>query len=588
VVAAQPQVALDEAQRAKLLSRALLAKAARAREGDPVAFAELVMRAGKGSARLAKCAAVHELMMMFTLYARDLTHKMPGRAVIIAPSEHGKSWSISECLTLRRIALFPETRGVIVSNAAGQACKTLNTVRGYIESSAELQLVAPGLSPSRDSGDQWTQHAITVARQHSRSHDPTLQAVGFRGKLLRGSRQEFIVVDDLLTLANASTKTQRDQVNAWVKGEVLDRALDGAHTVVLNAALHPDDLPHLLISEQGWPGLIMSAYGQVQVFNTDFGNEGEPGEDLLEPEYPGAGTYVLSKVRRQFGHDPDRHVLFPEAFSHTRLEWIRTGTDAISFARNYLSECRDDNTAYCKQADVDACLKRGQQIGLRAPLHAASLGAGVQGSYQCTGQNPIFICVDLAFKVTARNDKTAIAVVELVPSIDVGGGVIVNGLRVLLDLELGRWAAPVTLDKIMRKVEAYGRANVTVVVEDNGAQAMMRQFIYDRAKHDKVPEFPVKPFTTDKNKTHMEYGVPRVFWEMGRGAWAWPNINGRMVAALEDLRDDCLNYVPDKHTGDALMSIYFARDQCDRLQSIMSQGARDGKRGGFAANLMAR
>lgn len=589
-----------EQQEGRLLARALLAKARRAREGDPVAFTELVMRVEKTRARIQRCAAVQELMMMFALFARDPQFRLPGKAVIVAPVEHTKSFSISQTLALRRIALFPETRAAIVSCSLDQARKVVNAIRDYIEHSTELQLVTPGLRPSENAGDPWTQNAFTVERT-SAAHDPTLQAFGYGTKRLLGSRLDFAVIDDLMTAENTIDTDHCKVMRDWAQLYVLSRLGRGAHVVIVNSAMHPDDLPHYAIHVLKWPALIMSAYGQIQVFNTDFGNVGEAGEDLLEPEFPGSSTYVLSRVREKYRDDEEHQVLMPETFDRTRLEVIRASMDQTSFMRSYLSECRDNDTALCKVEDIDLCMLRGRQIGLLAPVHATVRGPGIDGAYHCTGRNPIFICVDLAFKFESRNDRTAIIVVELVPDIlirDAVGDKHLRGLRVILDLEVGRWGAPQIMDKIIRKYNAFvGRddggaapgavrerspADVTVVVEDNGAQSMMRQFTLD-----KRVDIPVRPFTTDIKKKKLDVGVAQVLWEMSQGAWAWPNVNGRMTASMEQLRNDCLNYVPTKHTGDSLMSQWFARDACARRQAIMGQG-QDPKRGGFAANLMAR
>jgi hypothetical protein len=47
---------------------------------------------------------------------------------------------------------------------------------------------------------------------------------------------------------------------------------------------------------------------------------------------------------------------------------------------------------------------------------------------------------------------------------------------------------------------------------------------------------------------------------MANGAWAFPNRGGVCHPNIQRLIDDCLYYVPSKHTGDVLMSLFIAHE----------------------------
>lgn len=71
---------------------------------------------------------------------------------------------------------------------------------------------------------------------------------------------------------------------------------------------------------------------------------------------------------------------------------------------------------------------------------------------------------------------------------------------------------------------------------------------------------PVKPFTTGRNKVHPEFGIEGVAAEMAAGKWIIPNRDGRCHSEVEALINEMLYYDPKSHTGDRLMSMYFARE----------------------------
>lgn len=71
---------------------------------------------------------------------------------------------------------------------------------------------------------------------------------------------------------------------------------------------------------------------------------------------------------------------------------------------------------------------------------------------------------------------------------------------------------------------------------------------------------PVRPFTTGRNKVHPEFGIEGVAAEMAAGKWIIPNMDGRFHSEVEALINEMLYYDPKAHTGDRLMSLYFARE----------------------------
>ncbi len=80
---------------------------------------------------------------------------------------------------------------------------------------------------------------------------------------------------------------------------------------------------------------------------------------------------------------------------------------------------------------------------------------------------------------------------------------------------------------------------------------------------------PLKPHCTGRSKAHPEHGVPGVFMDMFNGAWLIPNdAQGNVHPFVERWINECLYYSPAKHTGDVLMSSYFAREQAREFGAL--------------------
>lgn len=113
------------------------------------------------------------------------------------------------------------------------------------------------------------------------------------------------------------------------------------------------------------------------------------------------------------------------------------------------------------------------------------------------------------------------------------------------------------------------------VVEDivvHNAQEFLRQQAINLDA-----SLPIKPHTTGRTKAHPEYGVPGGFVEMANGAWLIPNDrNGRCHPHVQKWIDGCLYYAPAKHTADAVMAWYFAREQAKQWGLLSPPPRKDG------------
>lgn len=502
----------DDASLAALLRDEVMATAIAARE-DPCAFFEFVMRRFDKPGEPVEIADHQRLLIEFV--------EAHARSAVMAPVGGSKTMVLL-ALTLWHLGRDVELRGAIVSATEAQASEVLLLVRDYVENSAELRLVFPHLRRSTRAGDPWTQSALTVERPRG-IKDPSLIAVGLDSTRIVGKRLNWVFVDDVLNFENTATKEARAKTVALLDTQVMSR-LDpyGSKACITNTPWHPDDAVHEC-EKRGWATMRMDILGDVTILDD---SEAKPGEEfdspLIRPAWEG------SPVCRLATHDPDPTNQVPLWPEYRPLEWIearRREHLPHRFNQLYRAQARDDGSAMCKQEYVALCLDKARKLGVR----------DLAREYR--GPNPTFTGVDLAVSPGEESDDTAFFTFEARP----------DGVKVVLDVECGKWSGPDIMRKLFAKIAAY---NSVARVENNAAQQYLISFALD---HD--VSAPIKGHCTGRTKAHPEHGVPSLFLEMSNGAWAFPyGRRGQLDPHLQRFIDGCTGYSPSRHTDDALMA----------------------------------
>lgn len=548
----------DPSVRVRYAIKALGARFAKARK-SPVAFFDATMTSEHTQERIK--AEPHQRVLL------DFIHHHP-RAVVILPPGVSKTFS-SATYGMWMAGNDATTRGLLVSATQEQASKPLALIRDHIEGNARVKGVFPTLRRSPRKKDKWTGTALTVARPMG-IRDPTFRAVGYQSKAIPGARVNFILVDDLLNDENTSTPDARAKMFNWFFMIVRSRLDPGPHSKVVfcNTVYHPEDLAHKLWKEVGWPTIRMTIEGDVYVYNAredwdpKYAVVNDNGKLELRDELRPANDNETdtSAAHRLIGNDPDptnATPLWPKRFPRAEIDALRRELHPIIFNRLYMADCRDDDTAWCKQDWVDRCLRKARDLG-HFTLRPSWTGA------------PAFTGLDLAVGKSEKNDWTCFFTFTILP----------DGTRLILDIDYGRWDMPFIVQKAISKHELYGSV---IRVETNGSQDFMRQAMLDK---DKV--LPVRGHTTThEGKAHPTYGVHALFNEFFNTAWAIPNMPGRPLdSRIVRFIQECLYYSPDEHTGDVLMASYFAREQARAWGMLAKKKGTGGA--GIGASVMAR
>lgn len=535
---------------------AMVQLAAKKARSHPAAFFDFVMKDERG--QRVKIAPHQEVALDFIM-----KHQ---RSVNIWPIGHSKTYLMT-ALTLWLMGTEPMTRGAIVSGTQEQALKPLAMVSDYILGSQELRLVFPNLQPSTRKKDPWTQDKITVERPPG-IRDPSLRAVGYGGAIL-GSRLDWIIIDDILTQENVNTDESRKKLIEWVDSSVFSRVEPGpnAKVVITNTPWHPEDLVHVL-EQRGWPTMRMDALGDIRAqddkdLQREAREQGIPYEIWDHAGVRMKSTQRTETVMRLSAHDPDpRNIkpLWPERFPPEELARRKRRTTLPDWNRNYLCIARSDDEAMCKIDYIELCKKNARDKGVHGFVT------------EWKGNGLVFTGVDLAIQIGQQHDLTAFFTFAVLP----------GGFRQILDIESGRMQGPKIIEKIVEKHRRFGSV---CIVENNGAQDYLRQFVLQ-----KDAALPIKAHTTTSMKAHPEYGVASVFVEMANGAWLIPNDPyGGTTKEVDDFCNFALNYVPERHTADVLMAQYFARELA-REWGCLSGGDLADAMGGsnIASSIMTR
>jgi Terminase RNaseH-like domain len=525
---------------------------ARLARGDIFLFYDFVLQKVETEERVRiRDAPQHALMLEFLM-----THS---ECAMEGPVGIGKSY-VALAYTLFRIGSDPTTRGAIVSSTEMQAAKTTNLVRKYIDTSKRLRMVFPDLRRSEVAGDPWTKTELTVARP-ANLKDPTLTAYGVDQDAILGSRLNWMLGDDILDTENTTTPEQRKKIrDAWQQ-KCLSRRSPNDRTwkaALINTPWHVDDaIEHALRPPKddgtgglGWPGLRMDAYGDIEIIDGQdvaAGRAESWDSDRVRPSHPGTSDPHVRLVAND--PDPDnKQTLWPHRWpSSEDVDRERQNTpDPVVFNRNFRSRVRDDETAMCPSSYVQRCYAQGRALGVRG--FASSLASARGGPFLF-----VFTGVDPAFTTERKSDFSSIFTF----------GVREDGIKVILELTFGRWSPPLLARNV---ADVVARFDSLVAIESNSGGDVLISFMRNAGV-----TFSIKPQRTGSEKWSPEHGVATFFSEMEQGDWAWPY--GRPPAIVK-LDEDCVNYVPVRHTPDTLMSSFVARKLAKKWGVLNGKGPK--------------
>ena len=423
-------------------------------------------------------------------------------AVLVAPVEHGKTTQLI-ARVLFEMGKNPNIRIGWISDSEEQALTVVGQIRRYIEESPRLHEVFPKLKRSSRVGHIWNKHAIEIERSPY-LRNPTLRAYG-SGTKIAGARLDLIICDDILNLENTLTLEACTKTQHWFDVMVLTRAQDDPDT-----------------GEQA----------KLWVVGTPFTDN-----DILHelPKRKSFASRIYSCVQNPDDAPDKWSPTWPEIWPLKRLLKRLNGMLPSAFARKYLCRVVNDINSRFPEWTIKVAFEqgRGTTFQTRRPL----LYPGPRALRCWTG-------VDLGVGEKEGDDRTALVTVALRE----------NRQRQVIDIQSGHWTADEIMDRIE---EAYYRFESRMIVESVAAQRWLLQFVRKNRK------IPVEPFnTTAQSKWDESFGIESLAVELRQKLWVFPSgptgvdVHPEMWA----LRSEMMSYRPNKHTGDRLMAMWFARE----------------------------
>lgn len=176
------------------------------------------------------------------------------RILINVPPEHAKSTVITVGYSTYRIAMDSNVRIIVVS-------KTLNKAREFVYSIkqrlshpryAKLQQVYGPAGGWKEDSDTWKTDTVYLGQEarDSSEKDPTLQALGIGGQIY-GARADLIILDDVITTANAH---EWEKQLEWLQKEVITRLGKNGKLLIVGTRIGAVDLYRELRNPEHWSG----------------------------------------------------------------------------------------------------------------------------------------------------------------------------------------------------------------------------------------------------------------------------------------------------------------------------------------------
>lgn len=474
----------------------------------------------------------------------DLLNKHKFVVLFTCP-ELGKTQQLAIGRILWMLGKDPRRRYAVLSATQTAAKKVISVCKSLIESSEILHEIFPNLKR----GTLWTDTSFEVDRPPG-IKDPSMQAYAADGGSIQGARLDGLVIDDVLTEDNTRTAYYRDKITTWIKTSALSRLAKDAWVAFLTNVWHKDDAAHRH-EKQGW----------------------------ASKRYP-----VQS---------PEGKSIWPARWTEKRIEEFKTEVlGPAEFNRVMMLKSRDDTEKRFKKEWLDKCLEIGEGLSVvssfeelcnKFPELASFLK--VDESILRLGGLPedvmVVSGVDIAVGRRANSGNSSIFTLLSKPDFT----------RQILSIEAGRWSGPEIISRIF---SVHDRFRSTLFVENNAAQDFIIQWALER---DASPEYQnrvkglrIHSFTTGANKLNPFYGVESLAAEFAAGRWVIPCEPGtqRVDPQVAEWMTEVLDYSPEEHTGDRMMSSWFAMEACRAYDRRRRRSNGDATRNRFEGSGRAR
>jgi hypothetical protein len=393
------------------------------------------------------------------------------RLLVNVPPNHAKSMTVTINYVTYRVALDPTINVMIISKTQEQAKKFLYGIKQRLTHPqySDLQNAFGPADGYKATSDQWAANKIYLGgSETSGEKDPTIEAVGMGGQIY-GSRASLIVLDDVVTLSNA---TEWPKQQDWIRQEVASRLPPGGgQLLIVGTRVAPVDLYRELRNTEHYTDRVVPWTYLAMPAVLNYAKDPKDWETL----------WPMSEMPLTEADTPDDDGNF-QRWTGPRLNSVRNEVGPGKWSLVY------QNLDVAEDAIFDPVCVRGAINGMRKPgaLVSGATGhpADSQNFYRVIGIDPAMSgeTATVAYAVDRRTQK-----------------------RYVMDVNIMKAPTPAAIRNIIKEwSEAYKPH--TVIVESNAFQLFLTKDEEIR-NHLASKGIGYRPHFTGNNKQDPEFGV---------------------------------------------------------------------------------
>lgn len=410
-----------------------------------------------------------------------------------APRDHAKSTCITVNYPLHAIGNDPNVRIVIASNAQDTSEGFVRSIGAVIEQSKDYQRTFGQLKPQKP--EKWSNQAIQVRRSSYMLKDPTVSAVSIGGQVI-SKRADIIICDDILTLQNTRTASQREFVKTWFWTVLFPLLKPGGRLIIVGTAWNSQDLYQELLGDRNF------------------------------------------QVRMRYDAITDEHkhiTLWPERWSWKEMMLRKGSMGTLAFNRAYRNITSNPADSPFDESWLQAAIKRGMNRRLIRALDYPSWDLG---------KLTIAVGIDPAISKKRNSDFFAISVI----------GRTQTGMKIPL-YAMRRKLSPAQQRMAIKQIAADFNPDI-FVVESNAYQASLQ---IDLAEDTDLPIVPYNT-GGEKYDEEIGLNSLAVEMENGKWTIPYDNTDMYTTTMMDHLLNGMREFTPDggEHTEDLLMATWLA------------------------------
>lgn len=394
------------------------------------------------------------------------------RLLVNVPPNHAKTMTITINYVTYRVVKNPNINVMVISKTQEQAKKFLYAIKQRLTHPryADLQVAFGPADGYKATADQWSATKVYLGGdvRESDAKDPTIEAIGMGGQVY-GNRADLIVLDDVVTLSNASEWAKQQE---WIRQEVASRLPPGGgQLLVVGTRVSAVDLykelrnpSHYTDGVLPWSYLSMPAVLEYADDPKDWKTLWEKSEQPLTED-----------------DIPDENGMF-DRWTGQRLTAVRNEAGPSKWSLVY------QNLDIAENAIFDPMCVRGAVNGMRK---SGALVAGAAGHPE--NSNNFFRVIGIDPAMTGDTAAVAYAVDRRTHK------------RYVMDVHIMTAPTPAAIRSLIKEwTDAYKPH--AVIVESNAFQLFLtqdeeiRNFLSTRGIN-------YRPHYTGNNKQDPEFGV---------------------------------------------------------------------------------